>query len=274
VSDLVAIIRIPRSSYYYHVKQKTKPDKYEKIKEQLLNIYESNHGRYGYRRITAALRHEGIVINHKTVQRLMKQLGLFCAVRMKKYNSYRRLCSDYIAPDLLKRDFKALQPNEKWVTDVTEIQLYGQKLYFSPILDLYNREIISYRISHRPKLNMVTDMLADAFSKIPDGSGMVLHSDQGWHYRTPTYIAMLQEKGIRQSMSRKGNCLDNAVMENFFGCMKSELLYLKQFPSVEAFIKELHAYIDYYNHQRIKSLLRDLSPVEYRLKHSAEASAA
>lgn len=261
--------RIPRNSYYYHIKRKTIPDKYETIKEKVLNIYESNHGRYGYRRITATLRNEGITINHRTVQRLMRQLRLFCAVRMKKYNSYRHLYSNYVASDLLKRDFNAQQPNQKWVTDITEIQLCGQRLYFSPILDLYNREIISYRISHRPKLSLVTDMLRAAFSKIPDSSNLILHSDQGWHYRVPTYIAMLQEKGIRQSMSRKGNCLDNAVMENFFGCMKSELLYLKHFSSVEAFIKELHDYIDYYNHQRIKAFLHDLSPVQYRLQNSA-----
>jgi transposase InsO family protein len=169
----------------------------------------------------------------------------------------------------LKREFEADAPNQKWATDITEIQLCGQKLYFSPILDLYNREIISYRISHRPKLDLVTSTLADAFSKIPDDTHLILHSDQGWHYRIPMYIAMLQEKGIRQSMSRKGNCLDNAVMESFFGCMKSELLYLRSFSSVDEFIGELHAYIEYYNHRRIKARLHHLSPVQYRLNFSA-----
>lgn len=153
-------------------------------------------------------------------------MGIYCAVRLKKYRSYRGSCSSNVAPNLLNRDFHATKPNEKWVTDITEIQLYGQKIYFSPILDLYNGEIISYNISYRPKLSQVTDMLMKAFQKIPDGTNLILHSDQGWQYHVPTYQSMLKGKGILQSMSRKGNCYDNAVIENFFGHMKSELLYL------------------------------------------------
>ena len=267
MSELVKIVGIPRSTYYYHVQKKALPDKYEYIKEKILNIYEANSGRYGYRRITAALRNEGTSINHKTVQRLMKQLGVHCmVVRMKKYSSYRQgYSSSHFAPNLMNRDCFASQPNEKWVTDITEIQLCGQKLYFSPILDLYNREIVSYAISHRPKLNMVTTMLTEAFATIPDGTGLMLHSDQGWHYRVPTYLSMLSEKGVPQSMSRKGNCLDNAVMENFFGIMKSELLYLNKFPTIDNFIGKLHNYVHYYNHQRIKPSLANMSPVVYRL---------
>ena len=168
--------------------------------------------------------------------------------------------------NLLERDFKADQPNQKWVTDVTEFALFGIKLYLSPIIDLYNGEVISYNLSRHPNLNQVTDMLEKAFSKIPDNTNLILHSDQGWQYQHKHYQKMLKEKGIRQSMSRKGNCLDNACAENFFGLLKTELLYLQEFHSVEHFIEELHEYIEWYNNKRIKLKLNGLSPVEFRHK--------
>ena len=158
----------------------------------------------------------------------MKQLGLVCCVRIKKYHSYKGEVGK-IAPNLLNRDFYAQKPNEKWVTDVTEFSLFGKKLYLSPILDLHSGYLVSYTISERPVLSMVTDMLNKAFINIPDNTNLILHSDQGWQYQHKQYQRMLRNKGIRQSMSRKGNCLDNAVMENFFGILKSELLYLQKF---------------------------------------------
>ena len=164
----------------------------------------------------------------------MKDQGLFCRVRMKKYCSYKGEMGK-IAPDLLERNFESTAPNRKWVTDVTEFRLFGQKLYLSPILDLYSRDIISYSISDRPVLSMATDMLNNAFEQVPNGTNLILHSDQGWQYQHKQYQRMLKVKGIRQSMSRKGNCLDNAVMENFFGLLKSELLYLQDFDSMGAF---------------------------------------
>ena len=188
-------------------------------------------------------------------------------VRIKKYKSYRGEVGK-IAPNLLKRDFKATKPCSKWVTDVTEFSLFGQKLYFSPILDLYNGEIISYNISERPVFHQIIDMLDKAFLKLPNDSGLILHSDQGWQYQMNQYQHRLQEKGIIQSMSRKGNCLDNAVIENFFGILKSELFYLQKFDSLNHFILELHDYIFYYNNNRIKSKLKGLSPVEYRTQSS------
>ena len=171
-----------------------------------------------------------------------------------------------IAPNLLERDFKADQPNQKWVTDITEFALFGIKLYLSPIIDLYNGEVISYNLSRHPNLNQVTDMLEKAFTKIPDNTNLILHSDQGWQYQHKHYQKMLKEKGIRQSMSRKGNCLDNACAENFFSLLKTELLYLQEFTSVEHFISELHEYIEWYNNKRIKLKLNGLSPVEFRHK--------
>lgn len=254
---------IPRSTYYYYSKRKLLPDKYSEIKEQISTIYHENHGRYGYRRITTELHNRGYVINHKTVQRLMKALGIVCRVRMKKYRSYKGEVGK-IAADLLCRDFEAAKPNRKWVTDVTEFSLFGQKIYLSPILDLCSRDIISYSISDRPVLSMVTEMLDKAFTQIPNGTKLILHSDQGWQYQHKKYQRMLKAKGIRQSMSRKGNCLDNAVMENFFGLLKSELFYLKNFESMDHFKAELIKYLDYYNNYRIKIKLKGLPPAIHR----------
>lgn len=239
------------------------PDKYEMEQAEITAIYHENKGRYGYRRITIELDRRGIHLNHKTVRRLMKELGLVCRVRMKKYRSYKGETGK-IVPNLLKRDFHAEKPNQKWVTDVTEFSLFGEKLYLSPILDLYSRDLVSYTISDRPVLNMVISMLDKAFETIPNGTKLILHSDQGWQYQHKQYQAMLKKKGIRQSMSRKGNCLDNAVIENFFGLLKSELLYLQDFQSIEHFKQELIAYLDYYNNRRIKVKLKGLPPALHR----------
>jgi transposase InsO family protein len=260
---LFEVSGLPKATYYYYTKLQTMQDKYSEIKEQITMIYMENRGRFGYRRITLELHNRGYHINHKTVQRLMKQLGLVCKVRMKKYHSYKGEVGK-IAPNLLERNFEAEKPNQKWVTDVTEFSLFGQKLYLSPILDLCSRDLITYAISDHPVLSLVTDMLSQAFEKLPDGTNLILHSDQGWQYQNKHYQRMLQAKGIRQSMSRKGNCLDNAVMENFFGLLKSELLYLQTFDSVENFKEELIDYLDYYNNRRLKLKLKGLTPAQHR----------
>lgn len=239
------------------------PYKYEKVKEKIKELYNNSKGRYGYRRITMALKILGFVINHKTVQKLMKELGMMCHVRMKKYRSYKGEVGK-IAENLLNRDFSANKPNEKWVTDITEFALFGEKLYLSPILDLFNGEIISYSITTSPNLMQVMEMLDLAFKKHKDLNGLILHSDQGWQYQHKTYQYRLKEQGIHQSMSRKGNCLDNAVIENFFGLLKSELLYLQEFENIKHFKKELIDYIQWYNKYRIKIKLKGLSPIQYR----------
>ena len=260
---LLEIAQLPRATFYYHLKRLKKADKYAQTKEEIKAIYHENKGRYGYRRITTVLHNRGFLLNHKTVQRLMRELGLVCRVRIKKYRSYKGEVGK-IAPNLLNRDFHTEKPNQKWVTDVTEFSLFGQKLYLSPILDLHDGYLVSYSISDRPVLSMVTTMLNKAFETIPDGTGLILHSDQGWQYQHKVYQRMLREKGIRQSMSRKGNCLDNAVAENFFGLLKSELLYLQEFESMEHFKRELLDYLYYYNNRRIKAKLKGLPPALHR----------
>lgn len=191
-----------RSSFYYHQSVLKKKDKYQQVKREIHSIYHKHKGRYGYRRITLELRQSGFIINHKTVRRLMGELGLKSCIREKKYKSYK---VDYgkIAPNLLARKFKASRMYEKWVTDITEFKVAGKKLYFSPIMDLYNREIISYELSESPNFKQVNTMLRKAFKKLPDQTDLVLHSDQGWHYQMPQYHKMLEKKNIKTKHVQK-----------------------------------------------------------------------
>ncbi|MBH0167666.1 IS3 family transposase [Fictibacillus sp. 7GRE50] len=263
IQALIKLAGIPRSTYYYWVNNFNRPDPDEELKHLIQAIYKEHEGRFGYRRIRDELRNRGHQVNHKKVQRIMKELGLKCLVRIKKYRSYKGTIGK-IAPNILNRNFKAEKPNEKWVTDITEFKLFGKKLYLSPVLDLFNGEIITYTIGARPTYSLVSTMLDQALAHVTDKVKLLLHSDQGWHYQMKQYRKVLSKSGITQSMSRKGNCYDNAVMENFFGILKSELLYLKEFESVEHFKLELAKYMDYYNHKRIKAKLKGMSPVKYR----------
>lgn len=257
-------MKMARSVFYYHLRRLNDSDGYDDLRNRIGLIYAEHHGRYGYRRITAQLHNDGIDVNHKTVQKLMNQMHLKAKRHKRHYHSYKGEIGK-VVPNVLERDFVATRPNQKWTTDVTQVNIHDRKLYLSPILDMFNGEIISYSISSSPNLKMVTTMLDKAFRKYDNLDGLVFHSDQGWHYQHMKYQQMLKDKGIMQSMSRKGNCLDNAIMENFFGLMKSELLYLQEWESVEQFEKALRAYIHYYNHYRIKLRLKGKSPVQYRI---------
>ena len=254
-----------KSVYYYWLKASSnhQPDPYELAKDRITQIFNAHRGRYGYRRVHLELRNQHQHLNHKTVQRLMGQLGLKSTVRPKRYQSYKGGIGK-AAPNLLERNFVAKAPNQKWVTDVTEFNIKGEKVYLSPILDLYNQEIISYEIADRPQISSVMQMLQSAFKQLGPKDQPMLHSDQGWQYQMGIYQQVLREQGITQSMSRKGNCLDNAVMENWFGIMKTEFFYQQKFDDVQTFKTELKEYIHYYNHDRIKQKLKGLSPVQYR----------
>lgn len=256
-------VKMARSTFYYNLKRIGKPDGYDEVRDRIREVYDRHQGRYGYRRITAELCNGGMEINHKTVRKLMGQMALKARRRRQHYRSYKGEVGR-TAPNILHRDFTTTGPNQKWATDVTQINIRDRKLYLSPILDMYNGEIISYSISSSPNLKMVMGMLHKAFRKVKDTDGTIMHSDQGWHYQHRRYQQTLKEHGITQSMSRKGNCLDNSMMENFFGLMKTELLYLHDWSSADAFEKALRAYIHYYNNDRIKLRLNGKSPVQYR----------
>jgi transposase InsO family protein len=262
VSDLVKLTKMPRSSFYYAVSH-PKEDKYAEERKLLHKINEDNKGRYGYRRITLAFRNAGKQTNHKVIQKLMREENILCRIKRHKYKSYKGEVGK-TAPNILNRNFKAERPNEKWVTDVTQFNVLGKKYYLSPIVDLYDGFVVSWNLSRSPNFEQTMDMLDKAFCKIPDGRNLILHSDQGWQYQMYKYRQRLKEKGIIQSMSRKGNCLDNAVIENFFGLLKKEFYYGRTFESIEQFKTELKEYLKWYNEKRIKLKLKGLSPLQIR----------
>ena len=270
---------LPRSDYYYW-KNRIDPDvKNSDLMDAITTIYTDNHKRYGYRRITLQLKNEGWMVNHKTVKRLMSKLNLYGITPRAKYKSYKGDFNGTVDNKLLYkrvdtkkhktvyiRDFSTTNVNEKWTTDISEFHIAAGKLYLSPILDMHNREIISYNISTSPSYSQITDMLNKAFNKFDDLSNLTFHSDQGWQYQMFRYHKALKERGITQSMSRKGNCLDNSPMENFFGKMKNEMFYGHEyeFKTLEQLQKAMEEYIDYYNNERIQVKLKGLTPCQAR----------
>lgn len=226
-------------------------------------IYHKNKGRYGYRRITLALRNSGLDVNHKCVQRLMQLMEPKFCIRAVKYGSYKGQTGK-VADNVLQRQFTAVRPNQKWVTDVTELNVRGEKLYLSPVMDLFNSEIVAFQMQRRPAFGLVKDRLKEALARLKPHEKPLVHSDQGWQYQMRFYQQQLKEHGLIQSMSRKGNCLDNASMESFFGILKSECFYGKEFKSVDELEQTVKEYIHYYNHERIRVKLKGLSPVQYR----------
>ena len=263
LATLLVATNMARSSFYYYVKRNKTVDKYQAIRIRIIALSKQHKGRYGYRRMLFQLKKEGHKINHKTVLRLTGEMDLKSVIRLKKYRSYIGE-EGKTAPNILQRKFNADRPFEKWATDVTEFSVAGRKLYLSPIIDLFNGEIISYSLSLKPNFEQITDMLSRALKKVPKNAKPILHSDQGWQYRMRQYQGILRKNRIIQSMSRKGNCLDNAVVENFFGTLKSEMFYLKKYLSVEALKNDIDEYINYYNNDRIRLNLKGMSSVEYR----------
>lgn len=267
VSALLKLAGLARSTFYYQCKAAEVADKHAQLKARIRAIFEQHRGRYGYRRVTSAVRAMGSTVNHKTVQRLMQLMKLKSQVRPKRFRTFRGTVGR-IAPNLLQREFDAPGPNQKWVTDITEFRVGDQKLYLSPVLDLYNGEIIAYETATRPAFAMVAGMIKKAIRRLGPDDRPVVHSDQGWHYQMGAYQALLSKRALPQSMSRKGNCHDNATMESFFGTLKSEFFYPNRFESIAALQAGIKQYIHYYNHERIKLKLKGLSPVMFRTQPS------
>lgn len=273
LSDLLAMVGVARSTYYYHAKvELTETPESDSLMQEITVLFAQHKGCYGYRRITLLLRQMSKLVNKKRIQRLMAKQGL-CAVvrRRRRYSSYQGE-QGRIAANVLARQFESVQANEKWVTDVTEFKVGEDKLYLSPLMDLYNREIVSYTLKRRPTYDLVAEMMSQALAQLPENASPLVHSDQGWHYQHPTYQHTLAQRGLTQSMLRKGNCLDNAVIENFFGTLKCEMFYIEKFTSIEQLEQRIREYIHYYNHERIHTKLKGLPPVQYRLQSSNTTS--
>jgi putative transposase len=261
---LLQAAALARSTFFYHQARLQAPDPQAALKTAVTEVFTKNHGRYGHRRIHTELAKQGWTVAKKTVLKLMRSLRLVCKVRRKKrYNSYQG-ARGRVAPNVLNRRFEADAPNQKWVTDVTEFSVGDRKLYLSPVMDLFDRQIISHTISSSPNLELTNTSLRQALTTLEGGQKPLVHSDQGFQYQHASWRDLLERAGALQSMSRKGNCYDNAVMENFFGHLKEELFHHVRFISTDALAASLHEYIHWYNTERISTKLKGLSPVQYR----------
>ena len=263
---LLKILKLNKSSYYYadrHFDEQLKRN--DDLKQEILEIFEENYRHYGWPRITLELRKRGFDINHKKVYEIMHDMGLKATPKRRKYSSYKGEVGR-IAPNVLARDFGTTGPYQKLGTDITQfITPYG-KLYLSPIIDFHTREILAYDISKNPDMHQIRRMFKMLESK--HGShvfGAVIHSDQGYQYQHPLYQKLVKDFGMIQSMSRKGNCLDNSPTENFFGRIKTEMYYPNEydFNSLEEVETEIIKYIEYYNNERLVWKIQN-SPIKYR----------
>ena len=255
-----------RSTYYFEIGKTDKVTlKNERLMSDIRVIFEHHKCRYGVRRVHQELVRRGIVVNHKRVQRLMHRMNLLGKRPKEKYHSYMGAVGK-VADNIIDRNFTANAPLQKWTTDVSQFSFSWGKCYLSPILDMNTNEIISYDLSQSPNLEQIQRMLNQAFVRFPNVKGLIFHSDQGWQYQHASYQRALKEHGILQSMSRKGNCYDNCIMETFFGRLKNELYYgyEKEYPTFEAFANSLKEYIDYYNNERIQAKTKWMPPARYR----------
>lgn len=278
-----------KSTYeYYKSKKHIKAVEKRQTKDQEIlavvkPIYDDNKSRYGYRRVILSIDNkdlEKLNVGRDRIRKVLKNNNLFGKQGSnQKYHSYkgdngedkRNLLLEKVVDEennktIFVRHFETTGPNQKWATDVSELKIPCGKLYFSPILDMYDSSIIAFDISKSPNFEQTKRMLDKAFEKHNNLSGLIFHSDRGWQYQHQYYISTLKEKGILQSYSRKGNCMDNSLMENFFGIMKNEMFYghEDEFNSLEDLEKAIIEYIDYYNNKRISLKRKGLSPLEYR----------
>lgn len=265
--ELLAQLDLARSSYFYHRARVQVADKYLAVRQTLTDIFELNHRCYGYRRLQASLTRQCVTISEKVVQRLMKQESLVVPrPKRRRYGSYLGEISP--APEnLINRDFHAAAPNEKWLTDITEFQIPAGKVYLSPIIDCFDGLVISWTIGTHPDAELVNTMLDAAIQTVAGGNDRpVVHSDRGAHYRWPGWLSRIGDAKLIRSMSRKGCSPDNAACEGFFGRLKTELFYPRDWKSttIEQFIQAVDSYIRWYNEKRIKISLGSLSPIEYR----------
>ena len=259
-------MHMAKSTYYFEISKKDViSERNQEILKEIQSIFDSNKRRYGVRRVYQELRNRGYQVNHKRVQRLMHEAGLVGKRPKEKYHSYKGEVGK-IADNIVNRDFSTTAPLEKWTTDVSQFNFSWGKCYLSPILDMASNEIISYDLALSPNMEQIKRMLDSAFQKFPNLKGLIFHSDQGWQYQHAYYRNRLSEHGIIQSMSRKGNCYDNCIMETFFGRMKNEMYYgyEKEFKSFEEFATAVEEYIDYYNNNRIQAKTKWMTPVQYR----------
>ena len=255
---------IPRSTFFYHQKRLSEPDKHAGIKDAILESFEVCKHRYGYRRVLLDLRNKGWVVNHKLVYKIMRQMGLRAKICQRRpYVSYAGTIGR-IADNKLDRKFTPDTPNTVFVSDVTEFRVAGRKVYLSPVMDLFDRSIVAHTVATSPTAAFTADSLSKTIAACAPKPGWMMHTDQGFQYQHSSWRNLIGDNGGVQSMSRKANCYDNAVMENFFGHVKTEMYHGEVFDTVEEFNQAIEDYIQWYNTERIQQRLKGLTPMQYQ----------
>lgn len=264
LDDLLAAAGLARSTFFYHQARLDAPDPREDLKAAITRVFHDAHGRYGHRRVHHVLVQDGWQVAKKTVLALMRELGLFCHVRRRRpYASWRGRVGR-VADNVLDRDFTATAPNRKWVTDVTEFRVGEQRLYLSPVMDLFDHQVIGYTTGTSPSLALTNASLDKALTGQDVQPGLIVHTDQGFQYQHASWQRRLTAVGAVQSMSRRGNCYDNAVIENFFGHLKTEAVYHQRPTGVEELTTLISDYIHWWNNTRVHTRIEGLNPVQYR----------
>ena len=257
---------ISRSSYYYQEKAIHAEDKYRDIRIKICELFRSNYGAFGYRKIYVLLKREGITLSEKVVRRIMREEGLIVKVhRRRKYNSYKGEISPAVE-NLINRDFHADKPNQKWLTDITEFSIEAGKVYLSPIIDCLDGMPVSWTVGTSPNAKLANTMLKQAIKTLKPGEHPIVHSDRGCHYRWPDWIKIMEEAKLTRSMSKKGCSPDNSACEGFFGHLKIEMFYGRNWSNstLDDLIQAINKYMIWYRTSRIKSTLGGFSPLEYR----------
>lgn len=260
---LLAVAHLPPSTYYAHLTCQERPDPYAALRERLTTLFHAAHGRYGHRRLHACVQADGYVIAKKTILKLMQEEQLVCVIRRKRKRRPPGALGA-VAPNLLARDYRVTAPNQKWVTDITEFQVQDTRVYLTSIMDVFDRQVLAYGIARSPSVAWTNAVLHQALATLRPGETPLVHSDQGFQYRHASWLQLLAEAGAQPSMSRAGTCLDNALMENFFGHLKAEMFHPTTFSNSDALITAIHEYIAWYNTHRISLTLGGRCPVQYR----------
>lgn len=265
--SITGFLRISKSSYEYH-RRRLGRDKYADLRKEVRSAFEASSRTFGYRRIWASLRRGGTEVSEKVVRRIMREEGM-SVVRPdgpRKYCSYKGEIAD-APPNRVRRRFAADAPDELWLTDMTEFALPGgAKVYLHPVIDAFDGAPVSWRIGRHPSKELSDGSLEDAVARMREGAHPVIHSDRGVHYRVPSWIGICDDAGLVRSMSGKGCCADNSACEGFFGRLKTEFYYGRDWRGVSAgeFMGRLDSFLRYYSEGRIKKRLGWMSPKEYR----------
>jgi transposase InsO family protein len=266
LNELLAMMDMPKSSYFYQREAQRRPEKYTALRAEMKRVFAENKNSYGYRRIHTVIKSKGLTISEKVVRRIMEEEQLVVPYKKKRrYSSYKGEITPAV-DNLVARDFHAAKPNEKWLTDLTEFHIPAGKVYLSPVIDCFDGMAVSWTIGTSPDAELVNTMLDDAIGSLQYGERPIVHTDRGSHYRWPGWISRMEDAGLTRSMSKKGCSPDNSACEGFFGRTKNEMFYYRSWEgvSIAQFVDELDSYLRWYNEERIKMSLGGRSPKAYR----------